>query len=149
MSPNVVNLSLTTALLLEPKFEVGASYQARLIDESVRELTNLTLGRSFVFAVLEDGKTQAFIPHKSLVELRATVPKPNWANGLARTHKTIGELILNSGVPAMAHYWYQLDSNRTFKNLIVDVRRGMLLIESVNTALVPLSSLGYLELACE
>lgn len=141
---SITLMKLQKTLSANPKAEAQefTSYLAKLANGTTRELSELVIGRNFVWATLENGSSKVFVSQQSLVWLEAFPNQP--ALQLNRTHKTIAELTSLIRYPTTAHYWYLAKPEEAFCDRVQATLRGFLVLER-KSILIPLASLGYLE----
>lgn len=125
----------------------SASFHVGLIDGSVRELTNLRLGRNFVAATLEDGVSKVFVANQALLWLRGSNQFETQAPGLPRTNKSATELISMETLPATGKFWYLQDPVTSYTRTIFYSSRGLLVTDVSGESLILIAALGLLELS--
>lgn len=142
---SITYLELQKRFSANPKVDADRPtiYLAKLVNGTTRELTDLTLGRNYVSATLENGSSKVFIMHQGLLSL---APASNQCTSqIGRTHKTIGEMLFQVQFPFTAQYWYQANPAEIFRDRVQATLRGFMVLERQAT-LIPLAPLGYLEL---
>ena len=129
-------------------FPVGASgIQVDLATGSTRELTEVKIGRFFVFGLLEDKKSWSLIRLSSILALRLQSDPQNPSSSVSWTRKAAGELIGSLNLPAPAVVGFREQPRNKVELLVLGASKALLATDSDLMPHVPFQAIGYLEIS--
>ena len=119
-----------------------------LVAADSRELTNVSIGRDYLQGVLEDGHSIGLIRISEITRLEFLVTSPAIKQAVNFSHKTFSEQIQKIQVPCLAKLRTRQQPSALQTNWLIGVTRGFLIFEGNPDYLVPLASVGFIELGC-
>lgn len=112
-----------------------------------RELSQVQIGRNFVFGLLEDNQSwclfrlSAIWSFRFLAQENVSLPKVRW------TRKTATELINCLNLPAPAVIEFPSDPDLSFQLMLLGTAKAMIATDSIQHPYIPLTAISYLEIA--
>jgi hypothetical protein len=127
---------------------VGANaIQVDLAAGPTRELTEVKIGRFFVFGLLEDKKSWSLIRLSSILALRLQSDPQNPSSSVSWTRKAAGELIGSLNLPAPAVVGFREQPRNKVELLVLGASKALLATDSYLMPYVPFQAIGHLEIS--
>lgn len=124
--------------------------QVELAHMPTRQLSQVSIGRSFVFGVLEDNSTWCLIRMSSIRSLTYLHNQPQSGTQVHFTRKAAGELLSNLPLPSTGLVQYRERPGLSQPIVVSGIARGLIATEGYLQAHIPLAAISYLELtACK
>ena len=144
---NDVAMTTLTATKLPQLIPAGTSHiQVELVQMPTRELSQVSLGRTFAFGLLEDNSSWCLIRMSSIRSL-VFLEKPSGGEPQVRwSRKTAGELLANLELPASGKLQYRDQPGLTERVVVLSVSRGFIAIDGYRQQHIPLAAISYLEI---
>ncbi len=145
---NDVAMTAFTATKPPQLIPAGTSHvQVELVQMPTRELSQVSLGRTFAFGLLEDNSSWCLIRMSSIRSL-VFLEKPSRGEPQVRwSRKTAGELLSNLELPASGKLQYRDQPGLTERVVVLSVSRGFIAIDGYQPQHRPLAAICYLEIA--
>jgi hypothetical protein len=125
----------------------GASQiQVELAQMSVRELSQVSLGRTFVFGLLEDNLTWCLIRMSSISSLTFLEHQYESEFPVHSTRKSPGELLTKLELPASGTLQFHEPPRPSQQLVVLGVSRGFIATDSFRQQQIPLAAISYLEI---
>ncbi len=129
-------------------FPAGASgIQVDLAAGPTRELTEVKIGRFFVFGLLEDKKSWSLIRLSSILALRLQYDPQSPSSSVSWTRKAAGELIGSLNLPAPAVVGFREQPKNKVELLVLGASKALLATDSYLMPYLPFQAIGYLEIS--
>jgi hypothetical protein len=111
-----------------------------------RELSQVNLGRTFAFGLLEDNLSWCLIRLSSIRSL-VFLEKPSGCETQVRwSRKTAGELLSNLELPASGKLQFRDQPGLNEQVVVLGVSRGFIAIDGYQQQHIPLTAISYLEI---
>jgi hypothetical protein len=131
-----------------PLIPAGANcLQVELVNGLTRELTQVSINRSFVFGLLEDKRTWTLIRLNQVLALRFQTQTPDSSAAASWTRKAAGELIALLSLPAEATICFQNNARKKVSLIVLGATRGLVATDCYQLPLIPLQAISYLEIS--
>lgn len=125
----------------------GASQiQVELAQMSVRELSQVSLGRTFVFGLLEDNLSWCLIRMSSIRSLTFLEHQSDSEFPVHWTRKSPGELLTKLELPASGTLQFHEPPRPSQQLVVLGVSRGFIATDSFRQQHIPLAAISYLEI---
>jgi hypothetical protein len=143
-------------LLTAPSTSLG---QSRLIPEganriqvdlaagSTRELTEVKIGRFFVFGLLEDKQSWGLIRVSSVLALKLQSDSHYAGSAVTWTRKAAGELIGLLNLPAPAVIGFREQPRNSLELVLLGATKALVATDSYKFPYVPFQAISYLEIS--
>jgi hypothetical protein len=135
----------TGRLLLVPEGANGV--QLDLACGVTRELTQVEIGRVFIFGLLEDRQSWSLIRLSSVLALRLQCDPKHSGSVVAWTRKAAGELIGSMNLPAPAIIGFREQRRNKVELVLLGATKALLATESYKLPYVPFQAISYLEIS--
>ena len=144
---NDVAMTSPTATKLPQLIPAWTSHiQVELVQMPTRELSQVSLGRTFAFGLLEDNSSWCLIRMSSIRSL-VFLGNPSGSETQVRwSRKTAGELLSNLQLPANGKLQFRDQSGLTEQIVILGLSRGFIATDSHKQKHIPLAAISYLEI---
>jgi hypothetical protein len=144
---NDVAMTALTATKLPQLIPAGTSHvQVELVHMPTRELSQVNLGRTFAFGLLEDNLSWCLIRLSSIRSL-VFLEKPSGCETQVRwSRKTAGELLSNLELPASGKLQFRDQPGLNEQVVVLGVSRGFIAIDGYQQQHIPLTAISYLEI---
>jgi hypothetical protein len=120
--------------------------QVELVQMPTRELSHVSLGRTFAFGLLEDNLSWCLIRMSSIRSL-VFLEKPSGGEHQVRwSRKTAGELVSNLELPASGKLQFRDQPGLNEQVVVLGVSRGFIAIDGDKQKHIPLAAICYLEI---
>jgi hypothetical protein len=126
-------------------FESANSLRIELADGLTRELTQVSIGRLFVFGLLEDKQSWCFIRLSSVLGINFQTTEPT-SSLVSWTRKSAGELITSLNLPAAANICFREHPGGKVGLTVLGVTKGLVVTDHYLLQCVPFPAISYLEL---
>ena len=145
-----VAMTALTAAKLPQLIPPGSSQiQVELAQMPIRELSQVRLGRTFVFGLLEDNSSWCLIRLSSIRSINFLQNQSLVESQVHWTTKTAGELLTNLQLPACAIVQFREKPGLTQQLVFLGLAKGLVATDSYQQPYIPLAAISYLELkAC-
>jgi len=145
---NDVAMTALTDTKLPQLIPAGTSHvQVELGQMPTRELSQVSLGRTFAFGLLEDNLSWCLIRMSSIRSL-VFLEKPSGGEHQVRwSRKTAGELVSNLELPASGKLQFRDQPGLNEQVVILGVSKGLIAIDGYRQQHIPLAAISYLEIA--
>jgi hypothetical protein len=144
---NDVAMTALTATILPQLIPVGTSHvQVEILHMPTRELSRVSLGRTFAFGLLEDNASWCLIRMSSIRSLiflenpSGSKPQVCWSR------KTAGELLSSVELPASGKLQFREQPGLTQQIHVLGVSRGFIANDDLRQKQIPLAAISYLEI---
>lgn len=121
--------------------------QLELTEGVIRELTEVLIGRYFVFGLAEDQQSWCLVRLSSALALRfqtnPTQPSPQ----VTWTRKAPGELISSLSLPAKASLAFREQVNKKVDLVVLGASRSLLATDSYQIPIIPIQAISRLEIS--
>jgi hypothetical protein len=119
-----------------------------LLAADSRELTNVSIGRDYLQGVLEDGQSIGFIRLSEITRLEFLDTSHEVNQQISYSRKTLSEQIQKLQVPCRAKLRAKQRPSVVETHWFLGLAKGFLIFEGNPNYLVPLASVGFIELGC-
>jgi hypothetical protein len=141
--------ALTTVKLSQVIPSGATRVQLELTQMPTRELSEVRLGRTFVFGLLEDNLSWCLIRMSSIRSINFLQDQSRAQSPVHWTRKTAGEFLASLDLPACGILRYRDDPSLTQQLVVVAATKGLIATDSYQQPYIPLAAISYLELkAC-
>ena len=127
--------------------EGATGLQLELADGLTRELTQVRIGRSFAFGLLEDKSTWNLIQLSHVLALEFQRQDPEASHAVIWTRKSATELLALLPLPAPATLWFQKEPHKKVGLVVLGATRGLVATDNPLLALVPLHAISSIEIS--
>jgi hypothetical protein len=127
--------------------EGANSLQLELADGLTRELTQVRINRSFVFGLLEDSASWSLIRLNQVLGIRFQTQDPSLTPAITWTRKAAGELVALLTLPAPATIYFQNETKKNARLMVLGATKGLLATDSHLRPFVPIQAISYLEIS--
>jgi hypothetical protein len=118
-----------------------------LADGLTRELTQVRINRSFVIGLLEDNSSWSLIRLNQVLGIRFQTQVPSLSPAITWTRKAAGELIALLPLPAPATIYFQNETKKNARLVVLGATKGLLATDSHLRPFVPIQAISYLEIS--
>ena len=137
----------TRAGRLLPVPEGASGVQLDLASGVTRELTEVKIGRVFIFGLLEDMQSWSLIRLSSVLALRLQCDPKHSGSAVAWTRKAAGELIGSLNLPAPAIIGFREQPRNKVELVLLGATKALLATDSYKLPYVPFQAISYLEIS--
>jgi hypothetical protein len=121
--------------------------QLELASGPTRELTEVSINRSFVFGLLEDKLTWCLIPLNQVLAIKFQTQNLEASTVVTWTRKTASELLASLPLPAPATIWFQKEPCKKVGLVLLGATRGLVATDNHFLPFVPMQAISYLEIS--
>ena len=125
----------------------ATSVELRLPAGLTRELTQVRIGRTFVFGVLEDGLSWCLIRLSSVLAFRFHVGQEKAISAVQWTRRTAIELLADLVFPAAAIIQFQEQPKQLVNCVVLALARGLIVTDSYQHSHIPLAAIRSIEIS--
>ena len=144
---NDVGMTALTATKLPQLIPARTSHvQVELAQVLTRELSQVSLGRTFAFGLLEDNSSWCLIRMSSIRSLIFLENPSESEPQVCWSRKTAGELLSNSELPASGRLQFRDQPGLNEQVVVMGVSRGFIAIDGYQPQHIPLAAISYLEI---
>jgi hypothetical protein len=119
-----------------------------LVAADSRELTNVSIGRDYLQGVLEDGQSIGIFRLSEITRIEFLETGHQANQQISYSRKTLSEQIQKLQVPCLAKLRAKQQPSVVETHWLLGLAKGFLIFEGSPNYLVPLASVGFIELGC-
>jgi hypothetical protein len=120
--------------------------QLEIIEGVTRELTEVLIGRYFVFGLAEDQQSWSLVRLSSVSALRFQIDLAQLSNQVSWTRKAPGELISSLTLPATASISFREQPMKNVDVVLLGASRSLLATDSYQMPFIPIQAISRLEI---
>lgn len=121
--------------------------QIETIEGVTRELTEVLIGRYFVFGLAEDQQSWCLLRLSSVLALRFQTDLAQPSPQVTWTRKAPGELISSLSLPALASMTFREQPKSKVDLVLLGVKRSLLETDSYQIPFIPIQAMSRLEIS--
>jgi hypothetical protein len=140
-------MTALTATKPQQLIPAGASQiQIELTNMPSRQLSNVLLGRTFVFGLVEDNSSWCLVRTSFVRSISFLTSQSLSSSKVSWSRKTAGELLASLDLPASAYLQFREKPETTQQLVVEGVSRGFIATDSYRHPHIPLAAMSYLEI---